>query len=102
MFTFEDLNKVDTQGIQALLRVADKDKLAVALKGASEDIKQLFFGNMSERAAKILREDMEAKGPVRIKDVDEAQQIIVNMAKDMAAKGELQIAEGGADDQLVY
>lgn len=101
MFTFEDLVKLDGQGVQALLRVADKDKLAIALKGASEDIKQLFFGNMSERASKILKEDMEAKGPVRIKDVDEAQTIIVNIAKDMAAKGEIQISEGG-EDQMVY
>lgn len=102
MFTFEDLVKIDGQGVQALLRVADKEKLAIALKGASEDIKQLFFGNMSERASKILKEDMEAKGPVRIKDVDEAQTIIVNMAKDMAAKGEIQISDGGAEDQMVY
>lgn len=102
MFTFEDLTKLDGQGIQALLRVSDKDKLAIALKGASDTIKQLFFSNMSERASKIMKEDMEAKGPVRIKDVDEAQQTIVAMAKDMAAKGEIQIAEGGADDQMVY
>ncbi|MEI7670055.1 MAG: flagellar motor switch protein FliG, partial [Pseudomonadota bacterium] len=77
MFTFEDLKKVDTAGIQALMRVIDKDKLAVALKGASETIKSLFFDNMSERAAKILKEDMESKGPVRIKEVDEAQMAIV-------------------------
>lgn len=102
MFTFEDLIKIDGQGIQALLRTADKEKLAIALKGASDDIKQLFFGNMSERASKIMKEDMEAKGPVRIKDVDEAQTAIVNMAKDMAAKGEIQIAEGGSEDQMVY
>lgn len=102
MFTFEDLIKVDAQGVQSLLRGVDKEKLAVALKGASDPIKQLFFGNMSERASKILKEDMEAKGPVRLKDVDEAQQYIVNMAKDMAAKGEIVIADGGAEDQLVY
>ena len=101
MFTFEDLKKVDAAGIQALMRVIDKDKLAIALKGASEEIKALFFGNMSERAAKILREDMEAKGPVRIKDVDEAQMVIVSTAKDLAGKGEIVIAEPGGADQMV-
>ena len=82
------------------MRTADKDKLAVALKGAGDDIKELFFGNMSERAAKLMKEDMEAKGPVRIKDVDEAQTAIVNEAKELAAKGEIIISEG-ADDQMV-
>lgn len=102
MFTFEDIVKVDGPGIQAMLRVADKDKLAIALKGASDPIKQLFFSNMSERAAKIMKEDMESKGPVRIKDVDEAQTIIVNLAKDMAAKGEIQINDGDEANQMVY
>ncbi len=102
MFTFEDLAKIDQSGIQALLRVVDKDKLCIALKGSSETIKDLFFKNMSERAAKIMREDMESKGPVRLKDVDEAQQTIVSQAKDMAAKGEIVIAGDSGDDQLVY
>ncbi|HEU5047897.1 MAG TPA: flagellar motor switch protein FliG [Rickettsiales bacterium] len=102
MFTFEDLKKIDGAGIQALMRVIDKDKLAIALKGASDAIKTLFFDNMSERAAKILREDIESKGPVRIRDVDEAQMIIVTAAKDLAAKGEINIAEPGGEDQLVY
>jgi flagellar motor switch protein FliG len=102
MFTFEDLKKIDKSGIQALMRVIDKDKLAVALKGASDTIKTLFFDNMSERAAKILREDMETKGPVRIRDVDEAQMSIIVAAKDLVAKGEIIIAEAGGDDQMVY
>lgn len=101
MFTFEDLKKIDTAGIQTLLRGLDKDKLAIALKGASDTIKSLFFDNMSERAAKILREDMESKGPVRIRDVDEAQMVIVNAAKDLAAKGDITISEGGTD-QMMY
>lgn len=100
MFTFDDLIKIDGSGIQALMRIADKDQLTIALKGASEDIKGLFFGNMSERAAKLMKEDMEAKGPVRIKDVDEAQQAVVNVAKDLAAKGEIIISDG-ADDQMI-
>jgi flagellar motor switch protein FliG len=102
MFTFEDIIKVDGQGIQAILRVADKEKLCIALKGASDAIKQLFFSNMSERAAKILKEDMESRGPVRIKDVDEAQTVIVTLAKDMAAKGEIQINDGDESNQMVY
>ncbi len=102
MFTFEDLAKLDAAGFQALLRVVDKEKLAVALKGSSEKIKGMFFSNMSERASKILKEDMESKGPVRLKDVDEAQQAIVAQAKDMAAKGEIVIATDNAEDQLVY
>lgn len=102
MFTFEDLKKIDGAGIQALLRTVDKDKLAIALKGASDTIKALFFENMSERAGKILREDIESKGPVRIRDVDEAQMIIVTIAKDLAAKGEIIIAEPGGADQMVY
>lgn len=102
MFTFEDLMKIDPTGIQSLLRAVDKDKLAVALKGASESVKGLFFENMSERASKILLEDMEAMGPVRLKDVDEAQVYIVNTAKDLAAKGEIVIADAGGDEQLIY
>jgi len=101
MFTFEDLKKIDPAGIQTLMRGIDKEKLAIALKGASEDIKNLFFGNMSERAAKILKEDMESKGPVRIKDVDEAQMVIVTAAKDLAAKGEITIAAPGEADQMI-
>lgn len=102
MFTFEDLAKVDPSGVQVMLRNADKEKLGLALKGASEKIKDLFFSNMSERASKILREDMEALGPVRLRDVDEAQMYIVTIAKDLAAKGEIVIADASGEEQLVY
>jgi len=102
MFTFEDLAKVDAAGIQTLLRTVDKEKLGIALKGASEAIRDLFFGNMSERAAKIMREDMEALGPVRLRDVEDAQVEMVMAAKDLSAKGEITIAEGDAEDELVY
>lgn len=103
MFTFEDLLKLDTSGVQTLLREVEKDKLAMAMKGSSEQIRELFFSNMSERAGKILREDMEAMGPVRLRDVDEAQVEIVNVAKELADKGELMIADGADDeDELVY
>jgi flagellar motor switch protein FliG len=100
MFTFEDLKKINGAGIQAIIRVVDKDKLTIALKGASDTIKSLFFDNMSERAAKIMREDMEAKGPVRLKDVDEAQMVVVTTAKDLADKGEITVA-GNDEDQMV-
>ena len=83
MFTFEDLQKLDATGVQTLLRGIDKDRLGLALKGSSDKIRDMFFSNMSERAAKILKEDMEAMGPVRLKDVDEAQMEIVNVAKDL-------------------
>jgi flagellar motor switch protein FliG len=102
MFTFEDLTKLDPSGVQTLIRTVDKSKLAVALKGASEQLKDLFFSNMSERAGKILREDMEAMGPVRLRDVDEAQTHLVTTAKELAAKGEIIIADAKGEDELVY
>ncbi len=102
MFTFEDLKKIDASGIQVLMRGLDKQKLTVAMKGASETIKKLFIANMSERAAKILQEDMSSLGPVRLKDVDEAQMYIVGIAKDLAGKGEIIIAGDSEDEQLVY
>lgn len=102
MFTFEDLTRIDSQGIQLLLRNIDKDKLAVALKGASDTLKDLFFNNMSTRAGKIVKEDMDAMGPVRMREVEEAQQYIVAAAKDLAASGEIVVAEGNDSDELVY
>ena len=102
MFTFEDLAKLDPGSIQTLLRNVDKDKLGLALKGATDGLRDVFFSNMSERAGKILRDDMEAMGPVRLKDVDEAQMRMVNIAKDLANKGEIMIAGGSAEDELVY
>ncbi len=102
MFTFEDLGRLDPTAIQTLLRSVEKDKLAVALKGASESLRDLFFSNMSERAGKIMREEMSAMGPVRLKDVDESQMHMVQIAKDLAAKGEIIISEGKGEDELVY
>ena len=102
MFTFDDLQNLDPSGVQTLLRGIEKEKLALALKGGSETIRDLFFSNMSERAGKILREDIEALGPVRLKDVDEAQSYIVNTAKELAAKGEIMISDNKGDDELVY
>lgn len=102
MFTFEDLSSLDPGGVQTLLRALDKNKLALALKGASDTLRDLFFSNMSERAAKLLREDMESMGPVRLKDVDEAQTEMVNVAKDLADKGEIMLADNKGEDELVY
>ncbi len=102
MFTFEDLGKLDAAAVQTLMRQVDKDALARALKGASEEIRTFFLGNMSTRAAKMLQDDMSAMGPVRLKDVDEAQMKMVNLAKDLADKGEIVIAKGNSEDELVY
>ena len=102
MFVFEDLGKLDPSGVQTLLRAVEKDQLALALKGATDTLRELFFSNMSERASKIMREDMEAMGPVRLKDVDAAQMTMVQAAKDLAAKGEIMLAGQGGDDELIY
>ncbi len=102
MFTFEDLNKLDPTGIQTVIRAVDKDKLTVSLKGSTETLRDLFFSNMSERAAKIMKEDMAAMGPVRLRDVEEAQQYVVNVTKDLEARGEIVIASSDGDDELIY
>ncbi|WP_300577822.1 flagellar motor switch protein FliG [Phenylobacterium sp.] len=102
MFVFEDLSKLDPGGVQTLLRGVEKDQLGLALKGSSDALREMFFSNMSERAAKIMREDMEGMGPVRLKDVDQAQMKMVQVAKDLAAKGEIMLAGAGGDDELIY
>ncbi|HEX7759565.1 MAG TPA: flagellar motor switch protein FliG [Caulobacteraceae bacterium] len=102
MFVFEDLSKLDPGGVQTLLRAVEKDQLALALKGASDSLREMFFSNMSERASKIMREDMESMGPVRLRDVDQSQMSMVQVAKDLAAKGEIMLAGAGGDDELIY
>jgi len=102
MFVFEDLSKLDPGGVQTLLRAVEKDSLALALKGSSDSLREMFFSNMSERASKIMREDMESMGPVRLKDVDQAQMAMVQVAKDLAAKGEIMLVGQGGDDELIY
>ena len=102
MFVFEDLSKLDPGGVQTLLRAVEKDQLGLALKGASDSLREMFFSNMSERASKIMREDMESMGPVRLKDVDAAQMAMVQVAKDLAARGEIMLAGQGGDDELIY
>ncbi len=101
MFTFDDLVRLDASGIQLLLRQVDKDQLAMSLKGAAEDVKDLFFSNMSERAGKMMREDMEAMGAVRLKDVDEAQAAVVSNAKALADAGEIVISTGDEESEMI-
>ena len=102
MFTFDDLVRLDAAGIQVLLRQVEKDQLALGLKGAAADVKDLFFSNMSERAGKMMREDMEAMGAVRLKDVDEAQATIVTTAKALADSGEIVISTGDEESEMIY
>jgi flagellar motor switch protein FliG len=102
MFTFDDLSRLDPASAQTLLRGVDREKLAIALKGASEAMRDFFFANMSERAGKMLRDDMEAMGPVRLRAVDENQALMVNIAKDLAAKGEIVLATSKGEDELIY
>ena len=103
MFTFDDLGRLDPGGVQTLLRSVDKAKLATALKGSSETMRELFFSNMSERASKLLKEDMASMGPVRLKDVDESQMYMVQLAKELSEKGEIMLANKlGGDDELIY
>jgi len=102
MFTFDDLSKLDAASVQTLLRSVEKDQLATALKGANESVREFFFSNMSQRAAKMMQDDMDSMGAVRLRDVDEAQGAMVNVAKDLAAKGDITIAKGNSDDELIY
>jgi flagellar motor switch protein FliG len=100
MFVFEDLILVDDRGFQKLLRRVETKEVAVALKAASEEVKQKVFRNMSERAADMLREEMDALGPVRMKEVSDAQQAITAIIQEMEAKGEV-IISGRRGEQIV-
>jgi flagellar motor switch protein FliG len=102
MFTFDDLTKLDPASMQTLLRSIDKQLLTKALKGAGESVRQFFLSNMSSRAAKVLEDDMAGLGPMRLKEVDDAQMKIVHLAKDLADKGEIMISKNRAEDELVY
>ncbi len=100
MFVFDDLAKVDDKSIQTLLKEISTDELAIALKSVSEDVKQAFFRNMSERAAQIMQEDMEAKGPVRLSEVERAQQEIIKTARNLEAEGKIILGKGG--EEIAY
>lgn len=103
MFTFDDLVKLDSGAIQTILRKVDKGKLTIALKGATETVREYFLKNMSQRAAKMMTDDLQNMGPVRLREVDEAQALMIATAKELADKGEIVIVKGAnADDELVY
>lgn len=97
MFVFDNLIKLDDRGFQTLVRDIDQEKLLVALKGVDQELTERFFNNMSERAADILREDMEASGPVKVADVEAAQKDIVKTAMKLADEGALMIGKGARD-----
>jgi len=102
MFTFEDLLKLDPGSVQTLMRKVDNETLCRALKGADERVRGFFMGQMSTRAAKNLTDEMGSIGPIRLKDVDEAQAKMTELAKDLADKGEIMIAKNSAEEELVY
>ena len=101
MFVFEDLIFVDDKGTQELLKIVDNQKLVIALKTAPDDVKAKLFKNMSNRAATLLKEDLDAMGPTKISDVEKAQQEIVQQLKDLEAKGKAIISRGGEGDAFV-
>lgn len=101
MFVFEDVLTLDNRSIQRTLREVDNNDLTLALKGASEDVKKRIFENMSKRQAEMIREDMEYMGPVRLRDVEDAQQKIVNIIRKLEDAGEIIISRGGGDEIIV-
>ncbi len=101
MFTFDDLGNLDTSSIQSLLREVDKDALALAMKGTSDKIKEFFLANMSKRAAELLQDEIENMGPVRLSDVDEAQAVLINKAKDLEASGDIVISKGDNVEEFI-
>lgn len=101
MFVFEDIILLDDRAVQQVLKSVESKDLSMALKGSSEDVSEKIFKNMSKRAADMLREDMEFAGPVRVKDVQEAQQRIVNVIRKLEETGEIVIARGGEDEMIV-
>jgi flagellar motor switch protein FliG len=101
MFVFEDLVLIDDRGIQKVLKQVDKKDLSMALKTADETIKEKIFGNMSERAAQLLKEDLEFLGPVRLKEVEDAQRHIIEVIKQLEDEGEIFVAGRGKEDDIV-
>lgn len=101
MFTFEDVNKIDDRGIQTVLKEVPRDQLVLALKTASEDLKDKLFRNVSQRAAEMIKEDLSAMGPVKLKDVEKAQQGIVDIVRRLEAEGKIATGGGGSEEQFV-
>ena len=101
MFVFEDILLLDNRAIQTVLREVENNELAVALKNANEDVQKVIFDNLSSRLASMIKEDMEFMGPVRLKDVEDAQQKIVNIIRKLEDAGEIVISRGGGDEIVV-
>jgi len=101
MFVFEDILTLDNRSIQRFLREVDNSQIALALKGATEEVQKVIFANMSKRMAEMIKEDIEYMGPVRLKDVEEAQQKIVNIIRKLEDAGEIVISRGGGDEIIV-
>ncbi|CAA9514642.1 MAG: Flagellar motor switch protein FliG [uncultured Sphingomonadaceae bacterium] len=101
MFTFEDLGNLLPAACAVIVRQSDKRQMALALKGAPDNIKQLFFSAMTERSAKLMREDMAGMGPVRARDCEEAQTVLVRLAKELADKGEIMLVDPKSDDAMI-
>jgi flagellar motor switch protein FliG len=101
MFVFEDILQLDNRSIQRFLREVDNSQLAIALKGATEEVQSAIYGNMSKRLSEMIKEDIEFMGPVRLKDVEEAQQKIVNVIRKLEDAGEIIISRGGGDEIIV-
>ncbi|HAZ90392.1 MAG TPA: flagellar motor switch protein FliG, partial [Eubacterium sp.] len=101
MFVFEDILTLDDRSIQRVLRDVDNNDLGIALKGANEEVQNIIFNNLSKRLAVMIKEDMDFMGPVRLKDVEEAQQKIVNIIRKLEDTGEIIIARGGGDELIV-
>lgn len=101
MFVFEDILSLDDKSIQRVLREVDNNELAMALKGSTEEVQNVIFNNLSKRLAVMIREDMEFMGPVRLKDVEEAQQKIVNVIRKLEDSAEIIISRGGGDEIVV-
>lgn len=100
MFVFEDITNLDATAIQRFIREVENSQLTVALKGATPEVSDLIFGNMSKRMAEMIREDIEFMGPVRLRDVEEAQQAIVNVIRRLEDAGEIIISRGGGDELI--
>ena len=101
MFVFEDIKLLDNRSIQTVLHEVDNNELAIALKNANEEVQKLIFDNLSSRLATMIKEDMEFMGPVRLKDVEDAQQKIVNIIRKLEDSGEIVISRGGGDEIVV-
>lgn len=100
MFTFDDLNKLDDKGVQALLKEVQSESLVIALKGATPEMREKVFRNMSSRAAETLREDLESRGPVRVSEVEAEQKEMLKTVRRLVDEGQIQLASGGADEFL--